>query len=156
MDIVLLTTAAFTLLKPFLTKAGGKIAEAVGEDFYKKVKGLFSRKEDNQLLEKAEKGPLSGDEVRQIESSVGQELPKNDALLKQLKEQLNLGFADTTKLEGILTSIEKIKMKLQPLYAEYADAGVATQGDYLNTIRMQERKLAQMEDDLYTLVHKKS
>ena len=154
MDIILLTTAAITLLKPFLTKSGEKIAEAIGEDFYKKVKGLFKKKADNQLLEKAETGPVAPEEVTAIEETLKQELPANPLLQARLTEQLNLTPANTAMVQNTLRNIQKLRTEIGQLNEEYVDAGVGTVGDYKNKIAQQERKLNEQESKLYHLIYK--
>jgi methylphosphotriester-DNA--protein-cysteine methyltransferase len=154
MDIILLTTAAITLLKPFLTKAGDKIAEAVGEDFYKKVKGLFKRKEDNQLLEKAETGPVSQEELVTIEDNLKQEVPTNELLQTQLKKQLDLTPARTSRIQDILYNIQKLRKDLESLNKAYLNAGIANAGDYKNRIALQQEKLEEEESELYEYIYK--
>ena len=78
MDTLLIGTAAMTILSPYLTKAAGKVAEKVGEDLWVKVKKVFIKDREKELVKKVEDNKVSKSDIVEIESSLVEYLKKEN------------------------------------------------------------------------------
>jgi len=159
MEISLLVTAAITLLTPFLTKAGEKAAETIGDKLankatekgiWQKVKGLFIANDDRQLIEQIESKPVATQaEVALIENKLTKELETNPKLVEDFKAVLNITPYNEFIVANKLESIKRLQSEIKDLEIEMENAGIGTAGDYKNKINLQQRKLQSQITQLY-------
>jgi len=90
MDVTLIATAAMTILVPYVTKAAGKFAEKIGEDLWTKVKGVFKKDKEIELVKKADEQKLEKVDLVEIESSLVENLKQDADLLKSVTQILNI------------------------------------------------------------------
>lgn len=154
MDITLIATAAMTILGPYVTKAAGKVAEKVGEDLWKKVKKVFTKEKEKELVKKVEENKVTKTDLVEIENSLLEHLKEESELQQVLKTSLNISPANEFILENNLQVAAKIREELKPLYMEQIDAGIAVAGDYNVKIAQLERKLKQIDDKILSIITK--
>ena len=154
MDIALTATAAMTILAPYVTKAAGKLAEKVGEDIWAKVKKVFTKDKEKELVKKVEENKVTKADLVEIESSLVEHLQEETDFEQLLKTSLNLTPANEFILENNLQVAAKIREELKPLYMEQIDAGVAVVGDYNIRIAQLERKLKKIDEKILSIITK--
>ncbi len=154
MDITILATATMTFLAPYITKAAGKVAEKVGEDLWTKVKKVFTKDKEKELVKKVEENKITKTDLVEIESSLVEHLKEETELQQALKTSLNITPANEFILENNLLVATRIREELKTLYMEQIDAGVAVVGDYKIRIAQLERKLKQIDDKILSIIIK--
>jgi hypothetical protein len=154
MDITLIATAAMTILGPYVTKAAGKVAEKVGEDLWTKVKKVFTKDKDKELVKKIEDNKVTKSDLVEIENSLVEHLKEESEFEQLLKSSLHITSANEFILENNLQVAAKIREELKPLYLEQIDAGIAVAGDYNIKIAQLERKLKQIDEKILSIIAK--
>lgn len=152
MDITLIATAAMTILGPYVTKTAGKVAEKVGEDLWTKVKKVFTKDKEKELVKKVEENKVTKTDLIEIESLLVEHLKEESELQQLLKTSLNITPANEFILENNLQVAAKIREELKPIYMEQIDAGVAVAGDYNVKIAQLERKLKQIDEKILSII----
>ena len=152
MDVSLIATAAMTILGPYVTKAAGKIAEKMGEDIWGKLKKVFTKDKEKELVKKVEESTATKVDLVEIENALVEYLQADSELLQLMKQSLNITPANEFILENNLKVAAQLREKLKPLYMEQLDAGIATEGDYTNLIAQQERKLKKIDSKIIAIL----
>jgi hypothetical protein len=154
MDIASLATAAMTLLTPYLTKAAEKFSEKAGEDLWSKVKNVFTKDEEKELVRKVEENEITKSDLVNIENSLIERL-RNESNFEQLiRTSLNITPATEFILEQDIESTVKIREKLKKLYSAQINAGIATEGDIKNRIDMLEEMLMDKDKKIRSTICK--
>ncbi len=154
MEITLIATAVMTVLGPYVTKAAGKVAERIGEDLWTKVKKVFTKDKEKELVKKVEENKVTKSDLVEIESSLVEHLKVENELQQILKSSLNITPANEFILENNLQVAVKIREELKSLYMEQIDAGIAVAGDYNVKIAQLERKLKLIDDKILSIITK--
>lgn len=155
MDISLLATAAMAILGPYISKAGEKVAENIGEDLWNKIKSVFTKDKEIQLVKKVENREIKEDDLVEIENSLKENLNQKIDFVQVLKTSLNINSTNEFILENYLLIASKIQEELKTLYLEQVNAGIAIEGDYKVKIAQLERKLRQTNEKIISLITNK-
>lgn len=81
MDPISLATTAFTLISPFLTKAGEKISEKIGEDLWQIIKKPFVNEKDKNIISDL----ASSDNLDHLKAEIVKKLQNDPQYLSQVK-----------------------------------------------------------------------
>ncbi len=84
MDITTIAAAAITFSLPFLKKAGEKMSEKIGEDFWTKIKKIFTSDKQKKLVENLEKNPEDAKTQGAIEAILDEKIDNDELLKKEL------------------------------------------------------------------------
>ena len=162
MDVSLIVSGTMALLTPFLTKASEKAAETIGEKLankatekkiWEKVKGLFIKEDEEEVATQIENKPVATlAEISKIEERISTEANSNSQFAKEIKTILNITSHNEFVASEKLNSIQRLQNEIQRLQIQMERAGVATSGDYLNTIELKEEKLQYQIDSLYKIL----
>ena len=162
METTVLITSVISFLKPYLIKAGEKVAETVGERLgdqtlqrgvWNKVKSFFNKDEEKKVLEEAESDVSIGEsKIEKIENLLTSKLDENVELKKEISSILN--FSDMFLIEQLVKSIATNKEKLVEYFEERNLAGIETEGSYDIMIARTRRRLTKDEKELGKLLAK--
>jgi hypothetical protein len=139
---------------PFLMKAGEEIAKGVGQDSWLAFKGIFKKKGEISLLEKGENQSLSKDELQEVETTLIQYLENDKEVLPTVIGFLDLSYADRTKLQRKLKTIEVLNNELEGLEEKLNKVGVLGKGDIEIKIDLQETTLQEANEEIIKLIKK--
>lgn len=152
MDIATLATAAMTLLTPYLTKAAEKFSEKAGENLWSKVKNVFTKENEKELVQKVEENNITKSDLAAIESSLIERLHKESNFEQLIRKSLNITPTNEFILENLQETAIKIRKELKSLYKEYAEAGINLKSEYLIRIKQQERKLKELDEIILSII----
>lgn len=154
MDIATLATATMTLLTPYLTKAAEKFSEKAGEDLWSKVKNVFTKDEEKELVKKVEENKITKSDLVNIESSLIDRLQNESNFEQLIRVSLNITPANEFMLENYLKASMEIREELNVLFQDYPSTGVSLEGDYKVKISQQARKLKKVEEEILSIISK--
>ena len=162
MDVSLIISGATTLLHSFLTKAGGKAAETIGEKiakkamektFWEKVKSIFVDKQEHDTVEEIEKKPVaSQQEIAWINKKVTSEISSNPTFASEILTSFKLTPVNLYVAELILKSITADKAQLEELYKQRRLAGIEAEGPLENMISKVRKRLETDEKEFIQLI----
>jgi hypothetical protein len=155
MEISLIATAAMTILGPYVTKAAESVAEKIGEDLWTKVKKTFTKDKEKEIVKKVEENSITRADLNEIQNILIGHLNQDNNLLEEVKTSLNIIPANEFILENNLKIAEKIREELKFIYEGQINAGIESEGGYINRIALQERKLKRVEENIIAIITKK-
>ncbi|HEX9510707.1 MAG TPA: hypothetical protein VF939_09495 [Puia sp.] len=152
MDNSLIANAITTVLSSFLSNSGEEIAKNAGKDIYKKIKLLFKKEEEKDILNDFETAPFSIDYRHSLEKILVTNL-SDPNFFKETIHTLHITPANTFIIELVLSSIRDIKAELPQLYRWWRNASPDKKGEYENRIEQLEVQLIHLEKKLLLTIH---